>query len=188
MRIPYLKWAIFLIISVVADHFILKALPITFPESADIQKVVSRFTLASSQPEVAWSNVSNEIFIPLDWEGTWVANIELNDLYDARLVVDTGASVTAISESLAFDLGLAPGPNTPRFNVKTANGNTQAWGGRLRSVRVGEAELNNLLVVVQDFSNLKDGGVDGLLGLNFLNEFSWRLDQANGQLILQRKS
>ena len=48
----------------------------------------------------------------------------------------------------------------------------------LSSVRVGDAEVNNLEVVI---------GSVRLLGMNFLNEFNVQIDAENGQLVMERK-
>ncbi len=42
---------------------------------------------------------------------------------------------------------------------------------RLDSLKVGAAEVNDLSILVHDFSS--DPRVEGLLGMDFLNAFKW---------------
>ena len=45
--------------------------------------------------------------IPLERSGgVWVARVEVNHLYEGRLIIDTGATFTTISEDFAFDAGV----------------------------------------------------------------------------------
>jgi|GEM_PF-1879582 len=188
VRIPYLKGAVCLLFFVLAGHAAYRSLPGRLLSHFAPQNV-SASLVAPSQQDLRREDLEDEIAIPLEWKmGTWVARVELNDLYEAQLIVDSGATFTTVSEDMAFDIGLAQDPRLSPFSVETANGKTHAWLGRLRSLQVGEAVSKDFSVGVQDLSNLTTEGVDGVLGLNFLNGFAWRVDQKNGQLILRPKT
>lgn len=152
----------------------------------DLKKVGATIFAPRSTDQVAWSTVGDEIVVPLKWQGVWVADVEINDLYEVNLIVDTGASSTAFSSELAFDIGLSPDPRYETATVSTASGNSEAWIGLVKSIRLGEAERTNVRVFVME--NLGGNGIDGLLGLNFLNGYKWNIDQQAGHLVLRPKT
>ncbi len=84
-----------------------------------------------------------------------------------RLLVDTGASTTALTRSRAAALGAAK--TGQRVSVRTAGGVVDAEVRRLREVEVGALRIESLEVLVLDQA-LPDG-VDGLLGMDVLSRF-----------------
>jgi clan AA aspartic protease (TIGR02281 family) len=187
MRIPYVRWALVFFVMVMGGHFLLRDLSWDQIKNLDFKNIPPTLSVLSAGEASTGSSLGDEFVVPLQWKGTWVAEVELNDLYEAHLVVDTGATLTSLSEELAFDLGLTPDSRYQKIPVETANGTAYVWVGQVKTFRIGGTQRQNLPVIVQDFSNLSKNGVDGLLGLNFLNEFRWTLDQQNGKLILQPK-
>ncbi len=134
------------------------------------------------------SSGSEESIIPLERSaGVWVAQVEMNDLYQARLIIDTGATYTTISEDLAFDAGVNPDKSYRPMTLHTAGGNIKADVAFAKNIRVGNAGRDNVLVVIHTIPNLPEG-IDGLLGLSFFDKFMVYLDQANQQLHLTPKS
>jgi len=131
---------------------------------------------------------SEDSIIPLERSGgVWVANVEFNDLYQSKLIVDTGATFTTISEDLAFDAGIQSDPKNSHITLHTAGGNVQAKMGIAPRIRVGNAGRNDVRVVIHTLPNFPEG-VDGLLGLSFFDGFIVRLDHAQGQLHLTPKN
>lgn len=99
-----------------------------------------------------------------------------------RLMIDTGASTTVISQE-AFD-------NLPRrvkkeflgnYTVNTANGPVDAPVYRFNSLTIGDFQVQDIAIVVLSLQNLE---ADGLLGMNFLNQFRFQIDQINARLLL----
>jgi len=130
---------------------------------------------------------SEDSIIPLERQGgVWVAQVEFNDLHQAKLIVDTGATFTTISEELAFDTGIRSDPNNPNIQLYTAGGNVQAQMGIARRIRVGNAGRDHVRVVIHTIPNLPEG-IDGLLGLSFFDRFMVRLDHSQRQLHLTPK-
>lgn len=127
---------------------------------------------------------TEETVIPLErLGGVWVARVELNDLHQAALIVDTGATFTTISEDLAFDAGITHHANNSPIQLFTAGGNVQAQMGIVNTLRVGNAGRENVHVVIHTIPNLPEG-IDGLLGLSFFDRFLVHLDQSARQLRL----
>ena len=130
---------------------------------------------------------SEDSIIPLERSGgVWVANVEFNDLYQAKLVIDTGATFTMISEDLAFDSGIQPDTRSPGVQLNTAGGIIRAKMGTAKRIRVGHAERDNVRVVIHTLPNFPED-VDGLLGLSFFEGFLVRLDHSQHRLYLTPK-
>ena len=97
-------------------------------------------------------------------------------------MIDTGASYTAISESVARKLGYAF-ERGERVTVITAAGRMQVRRIRLGSVSLQGWEVLNLPVIV--LPDNKGQGIN-LLGLNFLNNFKYSVDPSKGEFRLER--
>jgi clan AA aspartic protease (TIGR02281 family) len=102
----------------------------------------------------------------------------------ARLIVDTGASHTIISQRLALDLGLYSTAHLDRVSIHTAGGTVQADSVVLDSLRIAGAEVRNSHVLIHDLPDLPPA-VDGLLGLSFLGAYQVTLDTTRGELVLK---
>ncbi len=184
MGYPIVRYAVFSVLMMVAGYFLLQSAP--KDSQVKLQKVVAAVFTPRPAPTTHGSAIGDEIIVPLKWEGVWVADVEINDLYEIKLIVDTGASWTAVSSQVAFDIGLSPNSRQGKVTMSTANGLSEAWVGQIQSIRLGEAERKNVRVVVME--NFGEDGIGGLLGLNFLNGFNWQIDQQAGHLILRPKS
>jgi aspartyl protease len=103
----------------------------------------------------------------------------LNRTITANLMLDTGATHTVISQRLAGILSLRP---AGRSAVQTVGGVIAVTVSRLRSLRVGEAEVNDLPIIVHDFA--RDPRIDGLLGMDFLARYRFGLDGQRQVLVL----
>jgi aspartyl protease family protein len=86
----------------------------------------------------------------------------------ADFMVDSGASVTAISADLAKQSNVALDGGT--IEMETANGVINVRTGTVRSFSIGELQIENHNVVVGD-----NFGEVNVVGMNFLDSFtSWR--------------
>ena len=106
--------------------------------------------------------------------------VVLNDRIRQPLMIDTGASFTVISREAAKELGITIDENTPFIPVATASSVMFNPLVTLRSVRVGEAEAENVDALVHNLP----GGSAGLLGNSFLSKFKVVLDSVNGKMTL----
>jgi hypothetical protein len=100
---------------------------------------------------------------------------------DAWLLLDTGATVTVISKSLAERLGIRTDGTESRLSQLADGRVIETSRARVDSMTVGPKMKYNAEVAIVP-SNGPAMGFDGLLGMNFLGEFRYRLD-VNTQII-----
>ncbi len=113
-------------------------------------------------------------------DGHFWAQVRLNGV-ERRMLIDSGATSTAISEATAKAIGVTP-RRVPPVILSTGNGRVEAARGRVETVRVGELETRDLPVVIAPTF----GDLD-VIGMNFLSRLeSWRVE--GGTLILQGKT
>jgi aspartyl protease family protein len=117
---------------------------------------------------------ADEIVVAADRNGHFYLDGSINGA-PLRFMVDTGATYVSVSEAFARGAGLPRGV-TGYFN--TANGSVQGEVVKGQSVRAGPYELLGLSVAV-----MPAGGVEGLLGQNFLRRFD--VSQSGGELRLR---
>jgi hypothetical protein len=133
-------------------------------------------------PETASSATAPQgaIIVPVRSTGrATVVAATLNRSLNGNLMLDTGATTTVISRRLASLLSLRPVGNAA---VQTVGGIIAVAVARLQSLKVAEAEVNDLTVVVHDFS--RDPRVEGLLGMDFLGRYRIGLDVHRQVLVL----
>lgn len=175
----FLVFAVIAVGALIASQAILSRIPLDqYPFTGRGSTPISGKVIAGSQDSV----------IPLEYlGGVWVAQVELNDFHEAKLIVDTGATFTTLSEDLAFDAGIQSDNVSSRVTLFTAGGKVQAELGVARKIRVGNAGMNDVQVVIHTIPNLPDG-IDGLLGLSFFDRFLVHLDHSNQQLHLSPRT
>ncbi len=110
----------------------------------------------------------------------WLAEVILNERVKRHLIVDTGASFTLINQEIRKDLGLTLNENTPFIPMATVSGVILTPLMTLKSIRVGNAEVENVEAVVFNMPS----GQDGLLGNSFLSKFKVVLDSAHAKMTL----
>ena len=98
------------------------------------------------------------------------------------MILDTGARVTAITSEFAAILGLEPEEREPALTAMSAAGPIPAALVRVASVSVLGLEVNNLPVICLDLP--RGLGVQGLLGLNFLERFNIEISNETETLTL----
>lgn len=94
-------------------------------------------------------------------------------------IVDTGASVVSISQSLADSIGLAY-QDGARTLLNTANGQVVGWQTRLNSVRLGNVEIFNVDALVSPSPM-----PFVLLGNSYLTRF--QMMRTNDELVLEQR-
>jgi predicted aspartyl protease len=115
---------------------------------------------------------------------TVLVHAMLNHREPVTLLLDTGATRTMLTPDIARRLGLNPAVDTPRSPIVLLGGQrAQMPLIRLASLAVGDAVVPDLQVGV--FTPLPHTPfIDGLLGGDFLQRFTLRLDYARSRLQL----
>jgi clan AA aspartic protease (TIGR02281 family) len=104
----------------------------------------------------------------------------LNRMSAVNLLIDTGASLTTLSQASFAGL-----PKT-RFKYRgarmfnTANGLTRGDVYRAASIGLGDIQLNDIDIAVLDYPSASN--IDGLLGMNVLRHYRFEIDQ-DGSLL-----
>ena len=128
-----------------------------------------------------------DLTIPLEkLGGSFIVQATLNNGRAARLIVDTGASMTVLSTNIAIDLGILGTTDNELLTVNTAGGSVQVNMNYLHSLNVGEAEAQHVAVAIHDLPDIPEQ-IDGLLGMSFLKHFLITLDAEHSRLILRPK-
>jgi len=119
--------------------------------------------------------------LPLRAQGAqYVVKASIDDGEPVELLVDTGAAMTIVDASLLRRLGY--GLEGEHEYFATANGVVDAPVVSLHRLSVGNAGINELAVGALDLDMPE--GVHGLLGMNFLRHFHFRIDQDHRTLHL----
>jgi aspartyl protease family protein len=135
---------------------------------------------ATAVSEASGQGHPRTISIPRDRRGHFQVNAQV-DGRSVGFMVDTGASVIALTESDAQRLGIYPVRNDFTVQVRTANGTVKAAPTTLRSVDVGGLVIRDVKALV-----VPDGALsENLLGLSFLTRLK-RFEYADGRLVLEQ--
>ena len=120
-----------------------------------------------------------ETALQADSRGQYAVDTLVNGA-PVRMMVDTGATVVAISASTAARLGLIAGPG-PKWTIRTANGETKASPVTLDTVSFGGLYLRD----VQALILAPEAGEVNLLGASFLKRLV-SVEQRDGIMILRQ--
>ncbi len=118
--------------------------------------------------------------VPRDARGQFQVDARV-DGRRLSFMVDTGASVIALTASDAAKLGLHPARSEFVATVKTANGTVRAAPATLDTVEVGDLVVHNVAALVLPDAALSDN----LLGLSFLSRLH-RFEYSGGKLVLEQ--
>lgn len=109
--------------------------------------------------------------VSLSPDGHFWVNGTVNGV-QTRFLVDSGATITALSDDVARSAGLII-EDGPGVVMQTANGSVQARRSSITNLMVGPIDSSDLPVVVSNSFN----GIN-VLGMNFLSRLkSWRVEQ-----------
>jgi len=89
-----------------------------------------------------------------------------------RMLIDSGATVTAISGQTAREAKVETGTGLAPVVLRTANGAAPAQTGKVKEIRVGNIVARNLRIVTSPGM-----GSLNVIGMNFLSKLeSWRVE------------
>ncbi len=121
-----------------------------------------------------------ETRVPLSPDGHFWLDATVNGQKTAFLV-DTGATLTAVSADLASRAGLTPRTGAFRIQLQTANGSVAADVTRIEKLQIGNIAATNLDAVIAPSL-----GQTNVLGMNVLSQLEgWRVE--DNTLILKPK-
>jgi len=135
------------------------SLPATTPAAASLTKVGPQES--SSKPR---ANFDNAAIINREADGHYWTRADVQGT-DVRFMVDTGASIVALTLLDAQRIGLKPADLVFDNEVRTAGGATMGAYIVLDKVRIGRVELEDVSAMV-----LQEGLEQSLLGMSFLGE------------------
>lgn len=146
-------------------------------EEKKAQAEQERLREKSESKEVAMSKEKGQV----------VVNALLNHKVRASLVLDTGASLVLLTRNIAQDLGIDMHKEANSVELQMADGRKiKAQHAVLESVKIEDAEADNVEAAIL-LDELKDPGFkDGLLGMSFLSRFNFTVDHKNEKLILKK--
>ncbi len=134
------------------------------------------------------SDINAEVnAIPLLRRGHhYLVKVQLNDLSDITLMIDTGASVTSLSRNSFSRLSQHQGFTELGVRLfNTANGIAKGDVYRVDTFSLGDHIVSDINIAVLDFN--QEQGIDGLLGMNVLQYFRFEIDQDKQLLLLQAR-
>jgi aspartyl protease family protein len=137
-------------------------------------------TLAAAPCGAEWvGGAKSEV--PLDGNGSsWLVHATLNGNVNGTFLLDTGASVCVLGPGTARRLAIPP--TGEQAEIRTANGVVHAPVVRLRTVDVGGNRAHDVTAVVH---SAVGPAIDGIIGLSYLNNFSYSVDPRRRVLRLQ---
>jgi len=110
-----------------------------------------------------------------------VVGVYINDRGPFDFMIDTGSNTTLIDPRLATELALRPRDTLKLASLASAVNVPRYY---LQTFRVGPASISNLEALAAPLPQLTalDGRIRGILGMNFLLQFSFRLDYEHRSL------
>jgi aspartyl protease family protein len=138
-------------------------------QQAPYQPELARFTAKLGLDDQQVSG--KELRVKMSSDGHFWVVASINGV-KRRMLIDSGATVTAISEATARAADIDAGTGLAPVVLRTANGSTPARTGSIDELRVGNIVARNLKIVTAPGL----GGLD-VLGMNFLSKLqSWRVE------------
>jgi aspartyl protease family protein len=164
-RIPYVGRAIRFLFSVGLLAFLIFVVLQQAPFNPNLARFTDRLGLDDQQV------VGNELRVRMSSDGHFWVNATINGV-KRRMLIDSGATITAISDRTASMAGVDTGTGFAPVVLRTANGMAPARTGSIDELRVGNIVARNLRIV----SSPGLGNID-VIGMNFLSQLeSWRVE------------
>lgn len=139
-------------------------------DSATFEIKGQRKTLKMGQQHITDAGSNNPtVTLSADTRGHFVTDGQVNG-GSIRFIIDTGATVVALSSTDAQRLGIDY-RSGQAVRMTTANGVARGYRVKLDTVRVGSITANNVDAVV-----LEDLTMPALLGMSFLNRMEMKRD------------
>jgi aspartyl protease family protein len=134
--------------------------------------------ILSSDTKAKTSKHPLSVTIELAPDGHFWTDGEING-HPVRFLIDSGATITALSKATADAAGLNIDMDGPGVMMRTANGSVVARRASVGTLKIGGIQATDIGVIVSD-----SFGDVNVLGMNFLSKLrSWRVE--DGHMVLQ---
>ncbi len=131
-----------------------------------VAQIAAMLNLAEQQKVVG-----EETRVPMARDGHFWVRANIGGV-ERRMLVDSGATVTALSAATAQAAAIEPSISPIPMLIRTANGTVTADTGNLAELRIGNIVARDLPVVVSPAFGNAD-----ILGMNFLSRLKgWRVE------------
>jgi predicted aspartyl protease len=137
---------------------------------------------AAAVPLVARSDVDADVIaFDVDGQGAVVVPVRVDGAGPFMFLLDTGSTHSAIGDTLAASLGIRA---VAKAEIMSAAGHVLRPVARLGRMTVGGAARDGILASVLPSADLDafGGGIDGVIGQDFLSVFDFTLDYRHGRL------
>ena len=135
------------------------------PYQPELSRITGRLGLDDQ------SVAGGELRVPMAADGHFWVRASVDGI-DRRMLIDSGATITALSASTARAANIDTSARIAPIVLQTANGAAPARAGRIDELRVGNIVARNLRIVTSPGL----GNMD-VLGMNFLSRLqSWRVE------------
>jgi len=142
---------------------------------ADAERRPGRIVSGAASASVAFRPAGNAMIV----------SASLNGSAEAKLMLDTGASLTTVSPAVAQRAGMKVDPPLRTEIITVVGGRTVTVPiVRVQSLKVGDAIVDDMEIGVFD-ALPDDKNADGLLGNDFLRRFRFSIDRAQKRLTLE---
>ncbi len=149
--------------------------------SEEVEKETEEPTGEERDQETSEEVMTIVRFLPVDVH--IVVPVVLNGFLEASVLVDTGAGITVLSKELARKLQLEGEPGDS-IRLKTMAMDIQAQLATLDSIQVGDLIQNNLPVAIIELPLGEKRKFDGILGMDFMNNYKIHIDNENNRILL----
>ena len=102
--------------------------------------------------------------------------------YNGKFVLDTGSSAIVIDHEIAFDLGYSARDGVGFSSVRSAAGKEKGYRLIIEGFETLGKKATSIEVRCHD---LKDQGVEGLIGMSFLKHFNWCVHPLRGAIVVE---
>jgi aspartyl protease family protein len=164
-RLPYVGRFVRFAFSFALLAFFIFVLLAQAPYQPELSRIAGKLGLDDQKVS------GKELHVSMSSDGHFWVLASINGV-KRRMLIDSGATVTALSASTAHEANVDTGTGLAPVVLQTANGAAPAKIGQVREIRIGNIVARNLRIV----SSPGLGDLD-VLGMNFLSKLeSWRVE------------
>lgn len=164
-RIPFVGRIVRFVFSLGLLAFFIFILLSQAPYQPELARLTDRLGLDDQRVD------GKELRVAMAADGHFWVTASINGV-PRRMLIDSGATVTALAPSTAQEAGIATGSGLAPVVLQTANGPAPARTGKIDELKIGNIVARNLRIVTSPGLGRLD-----VLGMNFLSKLqSWRVE------------